>query len=382
MMSEQKIYLDNAASRRIKPKVLQEYVTNLKEIYANPASNHEAGHFASEIIAKSKDILAETFSALPEEILFTSGGTESINFALKGLKRAYPRLPAGIIISQGEHEAVRETAKALQWKTLAIKLDPATAAVDIDELMQAISKNSIGIVSLIVVSNETGAVNSVEDLTAAIREISPRTKIHLDAVQAAGKIELNFSRLHCDLMSISGHKIGAPKGIGLLLRKKKVLLEPLIHGGGHQCGLRSGTENAPLYMAIARAAEDSVNNMSANNQKCRQLKDLFLSTLNKVTNEYRLLSPENAVPHIISMTFPHLRGETLVNAVSSRGVYISHGSACSGMSKTENPALSALGISEAEVLGAVRISLSEDLTDEEAVLAAEIIGEEYLKWRL
>lgn len=380
-MSEKTVYLDNAASRRVKPEILEEYVTDLKEIYANPASGHEAGRCASEVILKSKDILAEVFSALPEEIIFTSGGTESINLALKGLKGGYPRIPARILISRGEHEAVREAAKALHWETFETALDPDSAAVDEEELIRTISDHSIGIVSLIVVSNETGAVNRVENLTAAIREISPRTKIHLDAVQAVGKIDLNFSRLKCDLMSVSGHKIGAPKGVGLLLRKKKTLLEPLIHGGGHQSGLRSGTENAPLFKAMAGAAEDAVNGLADNYQRCLQLKELFLYTLNKVTGEYILLSPSEAVPQIISLTFPHLRGETLVNAASTRGIYISHGSACSSI-HGENSALSALGLSEREVLGAVRISLTEDLTDEDIVLAAEIIGEEYLKWRL
>ncbi|HHU07145.1 MAG TPA: cysteine desulfurase [Clostridiaceae bacterium] len=380
-MSEKKIYLDNAASRRIKPEILQEYFTDLKEIYANPASNHKAGQCASEVISKSKDVLAEVLSASPEEILFTSGGTESINLALKGLKGGYPRIPARILVSKGEHEAVRKTARALHWETFEIELDPATATVDKEKLIQTVSMNSIGIVSLIVVSNETGAVNQIADLTEAIREISPRTKIHLDAVQAVGKIELDFSSLNCDLMSISGHKIGSPKGVGLLLRKKKTLLEPLIHGGGHQYGFRSGTENAPLFRAMARAAKDAVSNLAENNLKCRQLKDLFLSTLSNVTGEYKLLSPPEAVPQIISITFPNLRGETLVNATSARGVYISHGSACSSI-HSENPALSALGISEREVLGAVRISLSEDLTEEEIILAAEIIGGEYLRWRL
>ena len=381
-MPNRAVYLDNAATRPIRAEVLEEYYQNLKEIYANPASSHKAGRLAFDLISSARKLLADLFQVKPEQLIFTSGGTEAINLALKGIKAAYPKLPQRILLSEGEHKAVFKAAAALDWEMGLIKIEGKSGAVSSADLLASLQKKDTGLVSLILVSNETGAITEAAELIPLIKKLSPRTKIHLDAVQAVGKIKLDFRDLGSDLISISGHKIGAPKGVGLLIKQEKLLLSPLLHGGGQQQGLRSGTENAPLAMAMARAVKISVENLAENNKKCQQLKEIFLHSLSEVANNFRLISPEKAVPQIISLSFPDLRGETLVNAASERGVYLSHGSACSGIKGEENLSLRSLGLSEREILGTLRISLSEDLSPEEVSRAAKIIASEYLKWRL
>ncbi|HHV41940.1 MAG TPA: aminotransferase class V-fold PLP-dependent enzyme [Clostridiaceae bacterium] len=381
-MPNKEIYLDYAATSPVKAEILDSYFTDLNEIYANPASGHEAGHQAMLAIDRARAILSRVFHAKPHELIFTSGGTESLNLALQGLAGAYVRLPRKIVISAGEHEAVRAVSRAINYDVFEIGLDPDSGTVVRENLIGIVEKQQPGIVSLIYISNETGAINPVRELISEIRGLSPRTKIHLDAVQAAGKVELDFSALDCDLMSISGHKLGSPKGIGILIKRDKTLLKPLLYGGGQQSGLRSGTESAPLALALARAAERATSQLTDNAERCLLLKNLFLESLREITTEFRLLSPSTAVPQIIALSFPRLRGETLVNAASVRGVYISHGSACSGLHVGESPALRALGLSEDEILGTVRVSLNEDVAEDDIVAAARIIGSEYLRWRL
>lgn len=381
-MQSTAIYLDYAAASPICTDVLDSYYSDLKEVYANPASSHSAGHKALTMIEEARSILAQVFRSNTSDLIFTSGGTESINLALKGLSGAYTRLPRKIFITAGEHEATRKIAASINYDLSEISLDPVSCTVDLQELMDAIEDQKPGIISLILVSNETGAVTPIADIVALIRKLSPRTKIHLDAVQAAGKIPLNFISFDCDLMSISGHKFGSPKGIGLLIKKPKILLKPIILGGGQQSGFRSGTENAPLVRALARAAELADADIEENYKKCRSHRKLFISKLSELTDEFRIVSPANGVPQILLLTFPRLRGETLVNAASNRGVYISHGSACSSLSREGNATLRNLGLTDQEVLGTVRISFSKILSSENVVNAAQIIGTEYLRWRL
>ncbi|NLK02111.1 MAG: cysteine desulfurase [Clostridiaceae bacterium] len=381
-MQNNAIYLDYAAASPICTDVLDNYCSDLRDIYANPASSHFAGHNALAMIEDARSILAQVFKANPADLIFTSGGTESINLALKGLAGAYTRLPKRILITAGEHEATRKVAASIHYDLTEISLDPISCAVDKKALLDAIEDQNPGIVSLILVSNETGAVTPIADIVTSIRKLSPRTKIHLDAVQAAGKIPLNFTEFDCDLMSISGHKFGSPKGIGLLIKKPKTILEPLILGGGQQSGFRSGTENAPLVKALATAAELADAEIEENYRKCKSYREQFIFKLSELTDEFRIVSPANGVPQILLLSFPRLRGETLVNAVSNQGVYISHGSACSGLHGKENITLRNLGLTDQEVLGAVRISFSKYLSSKDVIKAAQIIGTEYLRWRL
>lgn len=381
-MQNTAVYLDYAAAGPICTDVLDNYCSDLKEIYANPASSHLAGHKSLAMIEEARSILAQVFRCSPSDLIFTSGGTESINLALKGLSEAYTRLPRKILITAGEHEATRKVAASINYDLTEISLDPVSYTVDQQALIDAVEEQNPGIISLILVSNETGAVTPITDIVALIRKLSPRTKIHLDAVQAVGKIPLNFASLDCDLMSVSGHKFGSPKGIGLLIKKPKTLLKPIILGGGQQSGFRSGTENAPLVRALAKAAELADAGIEENYRKCKDHREQFISKLSELTDEFRIISPTNGVPQILLLTFPRLRGETLVNAVSDRGVYISHGSACSSFNRGENAALRNLGLTDQEVLGTVRISFSKILSSEDVVNAAQIIGTEYLRWRL
>lgn len=366
------VYLDHTATTQPLPAVIRCLCDELKVHFANPASVHEAGRLAGQTLEEARSTIAGRLGCNPRELVLTSGGTESINMALKGILTRRSRQPRRLIISQGEHAAVRETAAWLEQQGITVERLPLTGrgTVDPDALIKALQRPA-SLISLIHVSNESGAVNPIDELAALRDRLQPDLPIHLDAVQTTGKLDFAFSGSGVDLMSGSGHKVGAPKGIGWLVKNSRARLDPLIHGGGQQNGQRSGTENPPLAAALATALDLSHQSFDEHNRHVRQLSGRFKQHIAGSGIRYRILSPDDAVPHILAISFPGLRGETLVNALSADHIYISSGSACSSRQSKGNPVLQAMGHGPETVRCAVRISFAATNTADDIDEAAK-----------
>lgn len=370
------IYLDHSATHQIWPDVRAKLAFDLDHCFANPSSVHRLGRSAEKLIETSRRQMAGLLSCQPNEMLLTSGGSESINLAIKGFIEANPRLGCRIIISQGEHAATTATTAWLRQKGCDIHQLPlqADGCVDLPELAKAL-KQPAALISLIHVSNETGAVNDIREIVRLRDQIQPQTAIHLDAVQTVGRLPMDFKATGVDLLSGSGHKIGAPKGIGWLLIRQGIRLAPQIHGGGQQRGLRAGTENPPLVAALSGAMRLATADLAARTEQVRQLSKQLQEHLTAEKINYKILSPENGVPHILMIAFPGLRGETLLHALEDREIYVSTGAACSSRRKNINPVLQAMRVPAEQADCAIRISLNADNTAEEMLETALAIAD-------
>ncbi len=373
------IYLDHSATTRPWPAVIDCLTSELALHYANPSSLHRQGQAAASSLEASRQQIAAALGCRKQELLLTSGGSESINTAIKGFVAANPRLGKRIITSRGEHAATVQTLDYLKQQGYEIEELPLrpSGSVDLDALQTALQRPA-ALISLIHVSNETGAVNDAAAIVRLRNQYQPNTAIHLDAVQTLGRQPLHFQRLGVDLLSGSGHKVGAPKGIGWLLVRQGVRLTPLIHGGGQQQGLRAGTENAPLAAALALAIQLTMQNATGREAEVRELRRLFLQELDAASQPYALISPDDGVPQILTIAFPGLRGETMLHALEARDICVSTGSACSSHRRKANTVLQAMGVPDQLAECAIRISLAASNTPDEIRIAARAIQD---SWR-
>lgn len=370
------IYLDHSASTEPWPAVLEHFASQLKASFANPSSMHRLGRQAEKSLDDSRQQMAVSLGCHRDELILTSGGSESINLAIKGFAAANPRLGNRIITSCGEHAATVETLNYLRlqgFEIVEIPLLPG-GQIDLGCLAEALARPA-ALISLIHVSNETGSVNPVEAVVRLRNQLQPAAAIHLDAVQSLGRLPVNFHKMGIDLLSGSGHKVGAPKGIGWLIVRRGIRLAPQIHGGGQQHGLRSGTENPPLSAALALAVRLTASDLAEKTALVGSLRQHLLASLSEAGVSYEVLSPADGVPHILAIAFPGLRGETLLHALEAREIYVSTGSACSSGKKKHNPVLRAMGFPDKLAACAIRISLSASNTKEEMILAAQAIAE-------
>lgn len=374
------IYLDHTATTRPDPVVADFYRQALTDQFANPASLHRLGLAAEKSLTASRQELARVCQCQPNEIVWTSGGTESINLALKGFCEQNPRLGGKIIISAGEHAATRESAAWLGRHGYSVVVLPllANGQVSLDALADALDDQT-ALISLLHVNNETGAVNPIADVAQLRNRRRPAAAIHVDAVQTLGKQPLLFSDWGVDLVSGSGHKFAAPKGIGWLIQRQGIRLAAQLHGGGQQQNRRSGTENAALAATLALAAQQAAADWPARANTVRQLHDHFLAALDRLDIRYRRISPLDAVPQILCLAFPGLRGETMLHALESREIYVSTGSACSSQQKGPSPVLLAMGVSRPDADCSIRVSLAPDNTVAEMEQTAAAIADS-LRW--
>ena len=376
---------DTPATSPVLPEVMEAYLPRLSEAANNPSSAHGGGIKAAGFYEEARQSIARSLDCRPEEIIFTSGGTESINLALKGWACAEKRRPARVITSAGEHEAVLASLDYLQsaglCETSRIPL-LYSGQLDQDALESSLKTNPAGLISLIAVSNETGAVNDLAGLVPVIRRTAPQTLIHSDIVQACGKLPFSFRNWGLDLASIAGHKIGAPKGTGLLIKKQAIRLVPQLHGGGQQEGLRPGTVDVAGAMALAQALVFHVNRLDDHLEDTARLRRCFLDSIGKLTVPHRILSPEGGSPYVLSIAFPGLRGETLMNALSAESIYISTGSACGSRLAGENRVLAAMGHDKETILSAVRISFNPNQTEQAVLHLAERIAALHARYAL
>ncbi len=376
------IYLDHSATTWPSDQTIAEYARDLSLFSANPASLHRPGQKAARLVRDAKISLARSMGCRPDEVILTSGGSESINMALKGYVAANPRRGRTIISLAGEHAATREALAFLEKQGYTVRTVglQADGQADWEQLAAAIDADTV-LITVLLVNNETGVIQSLDRIVEIRNRLRPLAAIHVDGVQACGKHEVQFSQLGIELLSGSGHKFGTPKGIGFLVVKRGLPIQPLIHGGGQQQGLRGGTENAPLAAAMARCLERSVSQLSATKNHCQDLQSILLSELQRLGVAFSRISPPEAIPQILSLAFPGLRGETLQHALEEDEIYVSTGSACSSHKKGPSEVLLAMGIPRKTAECTIRISLSDSNTREEMTLTAQSIARACQKYR-
>ena len=368
METQKEHYLDNSATTQVLPAVAEKAVELMVKEFGNPSSLHTRGFQARKLLEEARAQVAGALGAQPEEITFTSGGTESNNLVLFGAAQARRRLGNKIVTTAAEHDSVLNPCRALEqqgFQVVYLKPD-STGRLPEEALAQAIDEKTI-LVSVMLVNNETGAVFPVEAAGKAIRRKKAPALLHTDAVQGFGKLPFTVKRLGVDLLTLSGHKIHAPKGIGALYVKKGVRVLPRTLGGGQERGLRSGTESVPLICALGEAvkqlppARETLERVGELNSLLRQ----HLAQLPQVT----IHSPEEGLPYVLNFSAGRVRGETMLHFLAERGVYVSSGSAC-GRAKPSH-VLEAMGLPKEQVESALRVSFSRFSTREDVEALAE-----------
>ena len=366
------IYLDHAATSPVRPEVLQAMWPHLTGEFGNPSSHHALGDAASRALADARSRLAGWFGARPSEVTFTSGGTEAINLAIKGIALGQPR-GRHIVTTPIEHEATLESIDFLRrvhgFDVSLVAVD-ADGRVDLDSLA-GLLRDDTTLVSVMAANNEIGTLQE----TAAIGALAHAagTVMHVDAVQAAGWLDVSLDALGADAVSISGHKLGAPKGVGALAARSRLVLEPLLHGGGQERGRRSGAENVAAAVGLALAAELSEAGRAEASVRVTMLRDDLITRIETALPSVRLTgSREHRLPSIASFLFAGTSGEGVLLGLEERGVVSSSGSACAAGSDEPSPVLLALGVDPLDAQTAVRFSLSPATTasDVEAAAAA------------
>jgi cysteine desulfurase NifS len=359
-----RVYLDNNATTQLADQVREAMEPYLETVHGNPSSIHGAGRDAKEAIENARRQLAKLINARPRRITFTGGGSEADNLALKGVAFAQRGKGNHIITSSIEHPAILSTCQFLEklgYKITYLEVDE-NGWLTPEKLRKAITADTI-LVSIMTANNEVGTILPIRELCAIAHERG--VLFHTDAVQAVGKIKVDVQVLDVDLLSLSGHKFHGPKGVGALYAKKGVDLEPVIHGGKQESGLRAGTENVPAIVGLGKAADLATQTLR-DAGKIRALRDRLEEGIRKLVPNARLNGhPENRLPNTLNLTLPNLRGESLVLALDQHGISLSSGSACKSGSPEPTHVLIAMGRTEAEAHCSVRFSLSYSTTTED-----------------
>jgi len=374
------VYLDNAATTRVRPDVVAAVVRCMESVYGNPSSLHEKGVEAERALEDAREVVARALGAKPSELIFTSGGTEANNLALKGVARAYRRRAAHVVASAIEHPSVVNAVESLReegFSTTLVGVD-AEGFVDLEGLRSAVGPET-SIVSVMYVNNEVGSIQPIAEIAAILEEVRSRSRarglplLHVDAVQAFGRLDVDVERQGIDLLTLSGHKIGGPKGVGALYVRDGVRVEPVLDGGGQEGGLRPGTENVPGAVGLAEAARLALEERDRNCARMRALKERFAQAVLDSLHDVKVNGPldDRGAAHILNLSPAGVRGEMLVHHLAASRVYLSTGSACSSRKPVPSHVLIAMGLTEEEAVSAVRISLSPETTGEEIDFAAE-----------
>lgn len=364
------VYLDNSATTRVFPQVAELMTKIMCEDYGNPSSLHKKGVEAEQYLRDARETLARIMKVSEKEILFTSGGTESDNMALRGCVRANSRRGNHIITTQVEHPAILNTAAYLESEGYRVTYLPVdeSGRIRLEDLHRAMTPETI-LVSIMHTNNEVGARQPIEEAGSLIKQMNPQTLFHVDAVQGFGKAKTYPKKLHVDLMSVSSHKIHGPKGVGFLYIGDKVKIQPILFGGGQQQNLRSGTDNVPGIAGMAKAAQMMYENLDEDIARLYRLKKLFIEEMSKIDGTWvnGLVNGgiEGTAPHIVSVSIEGVRSEVLLHALEDKGIFVSAGSACSAHKPQPSATLKAMGLNK-ELLGStLRFSFSVFTTEEE-----------------
>lgn len=373
-------YLDNSATTRVFPEVAELMTKIMCEDYGNPSSLHMKGVQAENYLRSAKETLARILKVNERELLFTSGGTESDNLALVGCAMANRRRGNHLITTQIEHPAVLQTMNYLESQGFRITYLPvdSNGHVRLEDLQRAMMADTV-LVSVMYINNEMGAVQPIGEIGALIKRMNPCTLFHVDAVQGFGKGKIFPKKMGIDLLSISSHKIHGPKGVGLLYINEKVKIQPIIFGGGQQQNLRSGTENVPGVVGMAKAAELLYQNFDKDIAHLYACKRRFLEGIYQMEDIHvnGLVGGdkygEQSAPHIVSVSFRGVRSEVLLHTLEDAGIYVSAGSACSAHKPQPSATLKAMGTEKALLESTIRFSFSVFTTFEEIDYTLQVL---------
>lgn len=361
------VYLDNSATTKAYPEVVSLVADIMTNDYGNASSMHLKGVDAEKYLKYSKVTIAGIMKVKEKEIFFTSGGTESDNWALMGAAFANHRSGKHLITTKIEHPAILRTMEHL--KELGFDITYLSVnqygQISLDELRNAIRPDTI-LVSIMFVNNEVGAIQPIDEAGEIIKRVNPRTLFHVDAVQGFGKLRLLPKKWKIDMVSVSGHKIHGPKGTGFLYIDEKVKIKPILYGGGQQNGYRSGTENVPGVAGLGKATELIYRDLVEDTNRLYRLKQKLVSGLLKI-DHVKINGPqdETGAPHIVSASIAGIRSEVMLHSLEDKGVYVSAGSACSSHKHTVSDTLNAMGLTTEYMDSTIRFSLSVFTTEEE-----------------
>jgi len=361
------VYLDNNATTPIDPRVLEAMLPYFKEHFGNAASrNHQYGWIAEEAVDKARAQVAKLINASPKEIIWTSGATEGDNEAIIGAARMYADKGKHIITNKVEHKAVIDPCKYLETQGFEVTwLDPdKTGRVGLDQVREAMREDTI-LVSIMFANNELGTINPIAELGALCKERG--VVFHTDAVQAFGKVPIDVEAMGIDLLCVSGHKIYGPKGVGALYVRRKrprVRIQPIIHGGGHERGMRSGTLNVPGIVGLGAAAEIAGNEMPEETKRVAALRDRLWAGLSEhLTDIFLNGHPEHHLPNTLNVSFLYVEGESMMMGMSD--IAVSSGSACTSASLEPSYVLKGIGLGDDLAHSSIRFSLGRFTTEED-----------------
>ncbi|TFH43333.1 MAG: cysteine desulfurase NifS [ANME-2 cluster archaeon] len=376
-----RIYMDHGATTKPDPEVVNAMLPYYNEFFGNASSLHSTGQDAAKVLNRSREFVADFIGARSDEIIFTSGGTESDNLALKGI--AYHKKNAGkhIITSIIEHPAILNTCKYLGETGFNITYVPVDdqGVVNPEDVAAAITDDTI-LISIMHANNEIGTIQPIKEISKIAHEHD--ILMHTDAVQSVGKIPVNVDDLGVDMLSISGHKIYGPKGVGALYVRKGTRLQSLVQGGAHEFGKRAGTENIPGIVGFAKAIELADQRLSEDEKHLINLRDTMIKKLlDSIPYSYLNGHPTQRLPNNVHIRFNFVEGESLLMMLNIKGVDVSTGSACSSKSLEPSHVLMALGISPEEIHGSLRITMGRENTMDEVDYVVENLIEILKKLR-
>ena len=373
---QKEIYLDNSATTKPYSEVI-DYINYINSnIYGNPSSLHTKGMEAEKLIKKARETISATLRVSEKEIIFTSGGTESNNLAIKGYLEGNPRRGKHLITTKIEHPSVLEVYKNLNEKGYEIDY----VAVDNEgfiklEMLKILIRQDTALISILYVNNETGTVQKLEEIIKEIKVINRDVVIHVDAVQAYGKFTLHPKRLGIDLLSVSSHKIHGPKGVGALYVNSKIRIKPILLGGGQEALLRSGTENVSGICGFGLASDIIHRNLLQNFSHVEKVKAVFLEKLSEYVDNYDIISNVTSSPFILNIIFNGVRAEVLLHHLEEKNIFVSTGAACSSRKNIHSHVLMALGIEAKKIEGAIRFSFSSHTTVDEILFTLGALKE-------
>lgn len=370
-------YFDNSATTKVLDCVKDAVVDAMCVNYGNAAAKHRKGVEAENLIREAKKAIADTLKVQEKEILFTSGGTESNNTALIGTALANRRAGKHLITTGVEHPSIYNTMSFLEEMGFEVTYLPVDhlGHISLEDLEKVIREDTI-LVSVMYVNNEVGAVEPIEAISRCIKKKNPKTLFHVDAIQAYGKYKIRPKKQGIDLLSVSGHKIHAPKGVGFLYIRDGVKIRPILFGGGQQKGMRSGTENVPGCVGLGVAAREAYKDFDARIEKLYTLRERLIAGL-KPLGGVTINGSEDRTnaPQIVSASFEGVRSEVLLHALEDKGVYVSSGSACSSNHPGISGTLKGIGVKKELLDSTIRFSLGDLNTEEEVDYAIDVLGE-------
>ncbi len=361
------VYLDNSATTRCFDSVANIVTKVMCEDYGNPSSMHMKGVQAENYVKMAKTVIAKNLKVNEKEIFFTSGGTESDNLAIIGTAMANKRAGNHIITTCIEHPAVLRTMEYLETLGFRVTYLPVDKAgrIRLEELEHALTPDTI-LVSMMHTNNEIGSLQPIAEAGNLIKRFNPNIAFHVDAVQGYGKFRIHPKKMGVDLLSVSGHKIHGPKGIGFLYINEKVKIKPISYGGGQQKGMRSGTDNVPGIAGIAKAVEEVYKYLDKDVERLYSLKDYFVNGVLQIPDvKINGYTGYDSAPHIVSVSIRDIRSEVMLHALEDREIYVSAGSACSAKKPIASATLKAIGVEKDLLDSTIRFSFSIFTTKEE-----------------